>query len=73
MMRTFVVLAAFATLAACGEKPQTLAVLKSETAAYTGPASAFTAFGWKAGDKAAWEQHLKARQQNSQNDYSKMN
>jgi predicted small lipoprotein YifL len=73
MMRTFVVLAALATLAACGEKPQTLAVPKSETAAYTGPASAFTAPGWKAGDKAAWEQHLKARQQNSQNDYSKMN
>jgi predicted small lipoprotein YifL len=73
MMRTFVVLAALATLAACGEKPQTLAVPKSETAAYTGPSGAFTAPGWKAGDKAAWEQHLKARQQNSQNDYSKMN
>jgi predicted small lipoprotein YifL len=73
MMRTVVVLAALATLAACGEKPQTLALPKSETAAYTGPASAFTASGWKAGDKTGWEQHLKVRQQNGQNDYSKMN
>jgi membrane-bound lytic murein transglycosylase B len=35
--------------------------------------ASFTAPGWKAGDKVAWEQHLKARMQNSQNDYSKIN
>ena len=65
--------AALATLAACSEKPQTLALPKSDSAAYTGPTSAFAAPGWKAGDKAAWEQHLKARQQNGQNDYSRIN
>jgi membrane-bound lytic murein transglycosylase B len=35
--------------------------------------ASFTAAGWKAGDKAGWEQHLKARMQNSQNDYTKVN
>jgi predicted small lipoprotein YifL len=73
MMRYVAVVAALTTLAACGEKPQTLALPKSDSSAHTGPASAFTAPGWKTGDKVAWEQHLKARQQNSQNDYSKMN
>lgn len=61
-------------LVACGEKPQTAGVPKSDTPAFTGTAStAFAAPGWKAGDKTAWEQQLKARQLNSQNDYSRMN
>lgn len=73
-MKHLVLLAmAVALLAACGEKPQTLGSPKSDSPAYAGTGSAFTAPGWKAGDKTAWEQHLKARQQNSQNDYSKMN
>ena len=45
----------------------------SDAPAYTGTGSTFSAPGWKAGDKTGWEQHLKARQQSSQNDYSKMN
>ena len=73
MMRSFVVLAALATLAACGEKPQALGLPKSDSPVSAGTGSNFTAPGWKAGDKASWEQHLKARQQNSQNDYSRMN
>ena len=73
MMRPFIVIAALATLAACGEKPQALGLPKSDTPASAGTGSNFTAPGWKAGDKLSWEQHLKARQQNSQNDYSKMN
>lgn len=61
-------------LAGCGEKPQAMGLPKSDTAAYTGTNSpAFMAPGWKAGDKAAWEQQLKARQLNTQNDYSRMN
>jgi hypothetical protein len=61
-------------LAACGEKPQTVGMPKSDSPAYTGTGTAaFTAPGWKVGDKTAWEQQLKARQQNSQNDYSRMN
>ncbi len=73
MMRFLMVLAAVATLAACGEKPQTLGSPKSDAPAYAGTGSTFSAPGWKAGDKTGWEQHLKARQQSSQNDYSKMN
>ena len=73
-MKHFAMLAMAVTLlVACGEKPQTLGNPKSDVPAYAGTGSAFTAPGWKAGDKTAWEQHLKARQQNSQNDYSKMN
>ena len=73
MMRFLMGLVAMATLAACGEKPQTLGVPRSDTPAYAGTGSTFSAPGWKAGDKTGWEQHLKARQQSSQNDYSKMN
>lgn len=68
-------LALSVSLVACGEKPQAVGgAPRSDAAAYTGTTSsaAFTAPGWKAGDKTAWEQQLKARQLNSQNDYSRM-
>lgn len=73
MKRIAISLATIVVLVACGEKPQALGLPKSDSPAYTGTGSAFAAPGWKAGDKTAWEQHLKARQQNSQNDYSRMN
>jgi predicted small lipoprotein YifL len=73
MKRLLILASAVATLAACGEQPQALGLPKSDRPASAGTGSNFTAPGWKAGDKASWEQHLKARQQNSQNDYSKMN
>lgn len=73
MKRIALVLTALGLLAACGEKPQTAGVPKSELPAYGGTGSSFTAPGWKVGDKTAWEQQLKARQQNGQNDYSRMN
>jgi hypothetical protein len=70
------VAAAFA-LVACGEKPQALSAgsaSKQDAAAFNGTGSAaFMAQGWKPGDKASWEQQLKARMQNGQNDYSKAN
>jgi hypothetical protein len=73
-MRLFAILSTLAMLlAACGEKPQNLGLPKSDAPAYTGTGTGFMAPGWKAGDKTAWEQQLKARQQNSQNDYSRMN
>ncbi len=67
-------LAAVAVLAACGDKPQVLTSSRTDAAAYTGSTTgaAFTAPGWKAGDKTAWEQQLKARQLNGQNDYSRI-
>jgi hypothetical protein len=64
------------TLGACGDKPQTLGTgtaSKQDAAAFSGTGSQFVAQGWKPGDKASWEQHLKARMQNGQNDYSKAN
>lgn len=61
-------------LAACGDKPQDLTTNKSDGAAYKGVGeSKFAAPGWKAGDKNAWEQHLKVRAQSGQNEYSKVN
>jgi hypothetical protein len=62
---------AVAALAACGEKPQTLGAGKTDVAPYKGAENAFAEAGWKAGDKTSWEQALKARALNTQNEYSK--
>jgi hypothetical protein len=68
------IITAAAALVACGDRQQTAATPTKDATPYSGTGvAAFTAPGWKAGDKAAWEQHLKARMQNSQNDYSKVN
>ena len=65
---------ALAALTACGDKPQTLGGAgKLDTAAFNGTGSAFVAPGWKPGDKTGREQHLRARMQNTQNEYSKAN
>jgi hypothetical protein len=79
MMRGAVALAALAFLTACGEKPQTNAEgVKHDAAPWSGTSTngekqaggttVFTAAGYKPGDKAAWEQQLKARAQ-GQNEY----
>lgn len=76
--------ASVALLAACGEKPQTNAHgVKYDAAPWTGTSTgtgtettagtAFTASGWKVGDKNAWQQQLKVRTQNGQNDYTRDN
>ena len=76
MKRLFVLtfaVAAVAALSACGDKPQTLGSgVKSDGAVYQGVQTQFAAPGWKAGDKTSWEQGLKARAQNSQNEYNKI-
>lgn len=61
-----------AALAACGDKPQTLQSYKGDVAAYQGAENAYVNPGWKTGEKASWEQALKARLQNTQNEYSKL-
>ncbi len=66
-------LALAALLSACGEKPQTLGAVTKDLAPYNGTGKAFTADGWKQGDKASWESQLKARTQRGQNDYGRMN
>jgi hypothetical protein len=72
MMRLALLTAAVMALAACGEKPQTAAGVKSDTAAFQGTGNAFNAPGWKAGDKTAWEQQLKTRAQAGQNEYNRV-
>ena len=71
MMRLAIATAAVMVLAACGEKPQTLGGTRNDVASYQGAANKFVAPGWKPGDKTSWEQGLKARAQNTQNEYSK--
>lgn len=60
-------------LAACGETPQPHALGKNDTAPYKGTGKPFVENGWTQGDKASWESALKARAQQGQNDYSRMN
>ena len=58
-------------LAACTEKPQTAGgSIQSDRESYSGVGnSQFAAKGWKAGDKTTWEQQLKTRAINGQNEY----
>jgi hypothetical protein len=73
MIRAATLLAAALLLAACGEKPQVAATGRNDATPYQGTGvAAFTAPGWKAGDRTAWEQQLKTRAQ-AQNDYAKAN
>jgi len=74
MKRFALVMAASALLVACGDKPQELTAARSDAPSHSGvtTSAVFTAPGWKAGDKAGWEHQLKARQQNGQNDYSRI-
>ncbi len=67
----WVTLVASTMLAACGEKPQTAGGGRNDVAAYQGAQNGFVANGWKPGDKTSWEQSLKARGQNTQNEYTK--
>ena len=61
-------------LAACGDKPQTIGTgVRTDTSAFQGTNMPYTAPGWKPGDKGSWEQQLKTRTQNTQNDYAKVN
>jgi len=67
--------AAVLALGACGETPQDLTGrgVKQDGAPYAGVGSSqYAQAGWKVGDKASWEQQLKARVQYGQNDYTRM-
>jgi hypothetical protein len=47
--------------------------IKSDAAPHEGVgASQYAQPGWKAGDRTAWEQQLKARTAYGQNDYTRM-
>lgn len=60
-------------LAACSESPQTAGTPKQDQQAFAGTGvAAFTAPGWKPGDKTSWASGQKARQQYGQNEYSRI-
>lgn len=69
---TLAATAALVALTACGEKPQTSGGNTKVTPAYAGTGSQYMQPDWKAGDKASWEAQLKARQQNTQNEYPRI-
>jgi hypothetical protein len=75
VIRTVLVvsLAALA-FAGCAEREQTAGGIKSDAAPFNGTNKQppFTAVGWKPGDRANWEQQLKVRTVNGQNDYVKV-
>lgn len=59
-------------LAACGEKPQGMGGIKSDSPPSSGVgASQYAAPGWKAGDANGWQQQLRARAQHGQNEYNR--
>ena len=58
-------------LSACGERSQTAGGGRTDVAPYQGAENRYVAPDWKAGDKANWEQALKARMLYSQNEYSR--
>jgi hypothetical protein len=73
--RTFLLLSLAAlAVAGCAEREQTASGIKSDTAPFSGTNKQppFTAVGWKPGDRANWEQQLKTRTVNGQNDYVKV-
>jgi hypothetical protein len=57
-------------LAACGEKPQTASHRKADGHSSDGPATAYTAGTWKAGDAVGWDAQMRTRAQ-GQNEYSR--
>jgi hypothetical protein len=74
MKQMLVLITAAAALAACTEQTQTVnSGNRPDAAAFQGTGLPFAAPGWKQGDKVSWEQHLKTRTQNGQNDYAKVN
>jgi len=74
MMKRIVVIWLVASdLAACTESPQTAGGIRSDSPAFNGTNMPFVATGWKQGDRGSWEQQLKVRTQQGQNDYAKVN
>jgi hypothetical protein len=61
-------------LAACAEREQTASGIKSDAAPFNGTnhQPPFMATGWKPGDRNSWEQQMKVRTMQGQNDYAKV-
>ncbi|MEK7345189.1 MAG: hypothetical protein AAB176_05815 [Pseudomonadota bacterium] len=69
-MKTAFLICSVVVLAACGEKPQDSLGARTDKPVQNGTGvAAFTAPGWKAGDKDGWANHLKARATYGMNDH----
>lgn len=62
------------SLAGCAEREQNASGIKSDAQAFQGTNKQppYMAPGWKPGDRSAWEQQLKVRTVQGQNDYAKV-
>jgi hypothetical protein len=70
--RWLLVMSVAALVAGCGETAQTAAGKKSDAKPWEGAAdSPFVVSGWKAGDRASWEEQMRHRAQ-SQNEYTRV-
>ena len=62
------------SLAGCADREQTIGSnIKQDTQSFQGTGMAYAVPGWKQGDRLSWEQHMKTRMQNGQNEYNKVN
>ena len=69
---TLTLLVSSLALAACGEKVQDRAGIRSDKPVQVGTGvAAFTDAGWTAGDKASWSNHLRTRAQYGMNDHQR--
>ncbi|MBQ0957824.1 hypothetical protein KAK06_02530 [Ideonella sp. 4Y11] len=69
-----IALSALALLvSACGERPQTGEGprKKADTKAATGTDNGYAAAGWTQGDETGWNNQLRARAQQGQNEYTR--
>jgi outer membrane biogenesis lipoprotein LolB len=59
-------------LVACGEKPQDISSgKKADVPGWQGAQSSHADPAWKPGDRKAWEDHLRVRTQQGQNEYTR--
>ena len=73
MSRTALIFAAgVLALAGCADKEQTASGIKSDAKPFEGTNRPYVAQGWKPGDRASWEQQLKVRTVQGQNEYVKV-
>ncbi|MDP3670391.1 MAG: hypothetical protein WA191_04695 [Telluria sp.] len=72
MIRIVAVFLSVLSLVACGEKEQSASSSQPDAKAWEGTANVHTAKGYTPGQKAAWENQLRARAQ-AQNEYLKVN
>jgi hypothetical protein len=70
MTHASIVLGLALILCACTETPQTATTRKADDKPWDNASAAYSATGYKPGDRAAWEEQIKNRNQ-GQNEYAR--